>query len=112
MSCLFCRIARGELDAEVIGRGERWIAFRDIAPQAPTHVLVVPREHIDSLSALDESRAELGGELLRAVAAIASQERLEAGYRVVANTGSDGGQTVPHLHLHLLGGRRLGWPPG
>ena len=112
MSCIFCGIAKGEVAAEVVGEGERWIAFRDINPQAPTHVLVVPRDHIESLSELDEARMELCGELLLAAAGIARQEGLAAGYRVVANTGPHGGQTVPHLHVHLLGGRRLGWPPG
>lgn len=112
MSCIFCRIAKGELEADVVSEGVEWIAFRDINPQSPTHVLVVPREHIESLSDLGESHTDLGGRLLRAAAALAEREGLEAGYRVVANTGSDGGQTVPHLHLHLMGGRRLGWPPG
>ncbi len=112
MSCIFCGIANGEVEAEVIGEGARWIAFRDTNPQAPTHVLVVPREHIENLAALEESRTELAGELIRAAASMARQEGLETGYRVVANTGADGGQTVPHLHLHLLGGRKLRWPPG
>ncbi|MEJ2311748.1 MAG: histidine triad nucleotide-binding protein [Gemmatimonadales bacterium] len=112
MNCIFCGIAKGEVAADVIGEGERWIAFRDTNPQAPTHVLIVPREHIESLSGLEEARTELAGELLRAAASMARHEDLDAGYRVVANTGSDGGQTVPHLHLHLLGGRRLRWPPG
>ncbi len=112
MDCLFCRIVSGDVPADLIAEGDRWIAFRDINPKAPTHVLIVPREHVDSLSSLDESRVELGGELRRAAAAVAHLDRLDDGYRVVANTGADGGQTVPHLHLHVLGGRPMRWPPG
>ncbi len=112
MDCLFCRIVSREVPADLIAEGDRWIAFRDINPKAPTHVLIVPREHVDSLSNLDESRVELGGELLRAAAAVARLDGLDDGYRVVANTGADGGQSVPHLHLHVLGGRPMRWPPG
>lgn len=112
MSCVFCRILAGELPAERIGEGESWIAFRDLNPQAPVHLLIVPREHIESLSELDASRVELAGELLQAAAEMARSEDLQAGYRVVANAGSDGGQSVPHLHLHVLGGRVFRWPPG
>ena len=112
MSCLFCGIVRGELPAQVVDEAERWVAFRDINPQAPTHLLVVPREHLESLSALEPSHLSLAGELLAAAATVARRAGLSAGYRVVANTGADGGQTVPHLHLHVLGGRSLRWPPG
>lgn len=111
--CLFCRIVRGELDSERVAEGSRWVAIRDISPQAPTHVLVVPREHIESLNEMDVSRTELAGHLLLAAREVAEQEGLaQGGYRVVANTNRDGGQTVPHLHLHVLGGRRMRWPPG
>ena len=112
MNCLFCRIVEGTIPADLVAKGDGWIAFRDVNPQAPTHVLVVPRQHIESVSALEADHQELGGALLRAAAAVARDEGLTAGYRVVVNTGADGGQTVPHLHLHLLGGRPLGWPPG
>ena len=112
MDCLFCMIVSGEVPADLIAEGDRWIAFSDINPKAPTHVLIVPREHVESLSSLDESRVELGGELLRAAAAVARLDGLDDGYRVVANTGADGGQSVPHLHLHVLGGRPMRWPPG
>jgi histidine triad (HIT) family protein len=112
MECLFCKIVDGTLPADRVADGDGWIAFRDVSPQAPTHVLVVPSEHIESISALGEADSALGGVLLRAAADVARQEGLGAGYRVVANTGADGGQTVPHLHLHVLGGRALHWPPG
>jgi histidine triad (HIT) family protein len=112
VSCVFCQIVRGELPAERVGEGDRWIAFRDARPQAPTHVLVVPREHVESLATLAPSNPDLAGELLAAAAAVARREGLDGGYRVVVNTGADGGQTIPHLHLHVLGGRGLGWPPG
>lgn len=109
--CLFCRIARGELEAERVAEGSAWLAFRDINPQAPTHVLLIPREHLPSLNELSDAR--LGGTLLVAAARVAEQEGLaEDGYRVVANTNAAAGQTVPHFHLHLLGGRDMGWPPG
>lgn len=110
--CLFCRIAAGEQDADIVASGDEWLAFRDINPQAPTHVLIIPREHVESVDDLDRDHDTLAGELLRAASRVASQEGLEEGYRVVANTGAGAGQSVFHLHLHLLGGRSLGWPPG
>lgn len=110
-SCLFCRIVRGEIPAKIVHQDEHTIAFRDIDPKAPTHVLVIPRRHVVSLDAADDA-AELGHVLL-AARAIAAQEGIAAGgYRTVINCGADAGQTVFHLHLHLLGGRRLTWPPG
>ena len=108
--CVFCAIATGAIPAEIVAEAEGWIAFRDLQPQAPVHVLVVPREHVPSLAAL--SSGGLGGELLLACARVARSESLEDGFRVVTNTGEDGGQAVPHLHFHVLGGRRMGWPPG
>ena len=110
--CLFCRIVAGEVPAEVVHRTARTLAFRDVAPQAPTHVLVVPREHHADVAALTAADATLAAEVLQAAVAVAAQEGLDGGYRLVANTGPDGGQTVHHLHLHVLGGRGLGWPPG
>ena len=110
-SCLFCRIAKGEIPADIIARTDDAIAFRDINPKAPTHFLVVPRQHVASLEEADES-SDLGG-LMRMAAEVARSEGLgAAGYRVVVNTGDDGGQTVNHLHLHVLGGRHMTWPPG
>lgn len=109
--CIFCRIGRGDISTAFVAESERLVAFRDIDPKAPLHVLVIPRDHIDSLaSAEDES---LLGEMLAMAARIARDEGYaDGGYRVVVNTGSDGGQSVPHLHLHLLAGRHLSWPPG
>jgi histidine triad (HIT) family protein len=110
-SCIFCRIVAGEIPAKLVYEDERCVAFRDLSPQAPTHVLVIPREHVVSLAELTD--ASLGGALLEAAAEVARREGLEAGgYRVVTNVGSDGGQSVFHMHLHVLGGRRMGWPPG
>ena len=110
-SCLFCRIARKEIPANIVLENEHVVAFRDIDPKAPTHVLVVPKIHVATLD--DVTDAGLLGELLLAAAAIARDEGIVAGgYRTVVNCGADAGQTVFHLHLHVLGGRRLSWPPG
>lgn len=110
--CLFCRIVSGEQQADIVAEDDAWLAFRDINPQAPSHVLVIPREHVASLDDLGPERAELGGTLLLAARRVAEQEGLESGYRVVANTGARAGQSVFHLHLHVLGGRAMRWPPG
>lgn len=110
---IFGQIARGEMEADVVYEDERCVAFRDIAPQAPVHVLVIPRESISGLREADGMEAELLGHLLQVCASVAESEGLGVdGYRVVVNTGSNGGQTVEHLHLHVLGGRALAWPPG
>lgn len=111
--CPFCEIASGNADADIVAEEERWLAFRDLHPQAPTHILVIPRQHIESVNALDAARRELAGELLLACRELAAREGLtDDGYRVVANTNPGAGQTVFHLHLHLLGGRPMRWPPG
>lgn len=113
MSCLFCDIGSGKIPCTQVYGDARFLAFRDIAPKAPTHILVIPRTHIPGLNALDAAAAALAGDLLAVGAQIAKDEGLAAaGYRFVINCGQDGGQTVPHLHLHILGGRPLGWPPG
>lgn len=112
--CLFCRIVAGEIPAQIVKRTGEAVAFRDIDPRAPTHVLVVPTAHVPALRdvAGAEGRAMLGG-LLAFSAQVAAELGLDAGgYRLVTNTGPDAGQSVDHLHFHLLGGRRLGWPPG
>jgi histidine triad (HIT) family protein len=113
MNCLFCRILAGEIPGEVIYQDERSIAFRDINPQAPVHVLVVPRDHIESLDEATQKDEALLGHLLRVAARVANEEGLsESGYRTVINTGAGAGQSVFHLHLHVIGGRALNWPPG
>ncbi len=110
-SCLFCRIVRKEIPATIVFENEHVVAFRDISPKAPTHVLVVPREHVATLD--DATDARMLGELVMAAAGIARAEGIvDAGYRTVINCGEDAGQSVFHIHLHLLGGRTLAWPPG
>ena len=113
--CLFCRIVRGEIPAAIVARSARAIAFRDIAPAAPVHVLVIPTAHLGSLDAALECEAPgaLLGELLVLAHQVAVQEGVaDSGYRVVTNTNADGGQSVAHLHFHVLGGRPMRWPPG
>ena len=109
--CLFCKIVRGEIPAKLVHESDDCVAFRDIDPKAPVHVLVIPREHVSSLN---ETRdAAMVGRLALVAADIARKEGIaDAGYRTVVNTNRDAGQTVFHLHLHLLGGRSLSWPPG
>jgi len=110
-SCLFCRIVRREIPAKVIHEDEHTVAFRDIDPKAPTHVLVIPKEHVPSLN--EATDAAQIGRLMLVAAQIAKAEGIaDEGYRTVVNSGANAGQTVFHLHLHLLGGRRLSWPPG
>ena len=109
--CLFCKIAAGTIPATVVKRSERMVAFRDINPQAPTHLLVIPTQHVASLDAATDPRVV--GDLLLFARDLAREQGLAtAGYRVVVNTNADGGQTVFHLHAHLLGGRAMRWPPG
>lgn len=111
--CLFCRIVAGEIPAAVVYQDERLVAFRDINPQAPGHVLVIPRKHIPTLNDLTAEEDALTGEMVRRAAAIARELGFgETGYRTVFNCNADAGQTVFHIHLHVLGGRRLAWPPG
>jgi histidine triad (HIT) family protein len=109
--CLFCRIVSKEIPATIVAETEDCVAFRDVNPQAPVHVLVVPRDHVPSLNHATDPA--LVGKLALLAARVADQEGLaERGYRTVINTNADAGQTVFHIHLHLLGGRRMGWPPG
>lgn len=113
MSCLFCRIAQGEIPASMVHHDEDLIAFNDINPQAPTHVLVVPRRHIPTLNDLTDADDELVGKMFRRAAAIARERgHADGGYRTVFNCNREAGQTVFHVHLHVLGGRPFGWPPG
>jgi histidine triad (HIT) family protein len=111
--CLFCRLAAGEIPASILFEDDRLLAFKDITPQAPTHILVIPRRHISTLNDLGPGDDGLVGEMTRRAAALAREQGLaDRGYRVLFNCNADAGQTVFHIHMHLLGGRRLGWPPG
>jgi histidine triad (HIT) family protein len=111
--CLFCRIIAGEITSDVVYRDERSLAFRDIHPQAPLHVLIIPREHMESLDEATQKDEAILGHLLRVAARVANEQGLsESGYRTVINTGAGAGQSVFHLHVHVLGGRTLNWPPG
>jgi Diadenosine tetraphosphate (Ap4A) hydrolase and other HIT family hydrolases len=113
MSCLFCKIVAGEIPAAKIYEDDTSIAFRDINPQAPVHVLVIPREHIASLADASDADEAMLGRLMLAAARVARQEGLtESGFRTVVNNGAGAGQSVFHIHLHVLGGRPLSWPPG
>ena len=109
--CLFCKMAAGEIKPDVVYEDDKVLAFRDINPQAPVHILIIPKLHVETLNALGDS--ELGGLLLQTAVKLAAQEGIsETGYRTVFNCNSQGGQEVYHLHLHLLGGRKMTWPPG
>ncbi len=110
--CLFCKIVAGEIPADIVESGEQVIVFRDINPAARTHVLAIPKEHIASAADLDATHAGLLGEMFATLAAVAEKEDLGGGYRIVTNIGPDAGQSVHHLHFHLLGGRPMSWPPG
>jgi|SRR6478735_1588825 len=111
--CLFCKIIDGKIPSKKVYEDDRAFAFRDVNPQAPTHVLIVPRQHIASLNDLTEADDALVGYLHRVAQKLAKDEGIsDAGYRVLFNTGAHAGQTVFHIHLHLVGGRPLGWPPG
>lgn len=111
--CLFCKMIAGEIQPDVVFENEHVLAFRDINPQAPTHILVVPKEHIATINDLDEAHSWLLGQLYLAAKAIAAQEGIaEAGYRTVMNCNAGAGQSVYHIHLHVLGGRQMNWPPG
>jgi histidine triad (HIT) family protein len=110
--CQFCRIANGAAPAEVVYEDDQLIAFRDRNPVAPTHILLIPRKHIDNLCDAEEQDAPLLGRLVLKAAEIAENEGVSGGFRLVTNTGAQAGQSIYHLHLHLLGGRRMSWPPG
>ncbi|MEP7074890.1 MAG: histidine triad nucleotide-binding protein [Acidobacteriota bacterium] len=111
--CLFCKIIGGDIPSQLVHEDDLCVAFNDISPQAPTHLLIVPREHFDSLDTADETKNEVLGHLLLTAANVARKKGMaEDGYRVVINTNADGGQTVFHLHVHLLGGRPFVFPPG
>ncbi len=111
--CIFCRIIRGEMSSNVVYQDADIMAFRDVNPAAPTHILIVPRQHIPNAYALDEETAPLVTRMMLAAKSIAAAEKAETnGFRLVFNNGTDGGQSVNHLHMHFLAGRRMAWPPG
>ena len=110
--CLFCKIAVHEIDADVVHERESVMAFRDINPKAPVHVLVIPKQHIASASELTGEHGSLLAEMFEVMTSVAQDESLAGGHRIVSNIGPDAGQSVDHLHFHLLGGRAMGWHPG
>lgn len=111
--CLFCKIIEGEIPCDKVYENDQVIAFRDVNPQAPTHILVIPRKHISTVNDLTAADKNIVGEMLLAAQAVAKQEGIEeSGYRLVMNCNEGAGQTVFHIHLHVLGGRRMNWPPG
>ena len=112
-SCLFCRIVQGEIPAKIVHQDDRLLALRDIDPQAPTHLLIIPRTHVASLNDLEPAHREMLGDMHLLAGELARSEGIaEEGWRLVTNCGPGAGQSVFHIHVHLLGGRRLGWPPG
>ena len=111
--CLFCKMVSREIPSNIVFENDSVLAFRDIEPKAPTHILVIPKKHIQSINELGPDDQSLAGEILLAAKTIAKAEGIEtSGFRTVFNTNDDGGQTVFHIHMHVLGGRRLSWPPG
>ncbi|HZK33108.1 MAG TPA: histidine triad nucleotide-binding protein [Tissierellaceae bacterium] len=110
--CLFCKIAKGEVPSDTIYEDDKVIAFNDINPQAPVHFLVIPREHIKSADNITKENRELMGYIIHIASKLAKDKGLDSGYRIVNNCGSDGGQTVDHIHFHVLGKRNMKWPPG
>ena len=111
-NCLFCKIETGEINAKIVYEDQEILAFHDLNPQAPTHVLIIPRRHIDRLSSAAQTDGELLGKIQLAAAKIAADLKVEGAFRLVTNNGRAAGQSVDHLHYHLLGGRKLMWPPG
>lgn len=112
MDCLFCKMAAGEIPVKKVYEDEQVLAFYDIDPQAPVHFLVIPKQHYSSAAELTEENAAIVAHVYAVIAKIAKELKLQNGYRVVTNVGADGGQTVGHLHFHVLAGRSLAWPPG
>lgn len=110
--CLFCKIVDGEIESEILYEDEEIIAFPDINPVAPIHILIIPKEHIESADDLEKRHSEMVGKIFLVAKKIAKDMDLDEGYRIVNNCGEDGGQTVKHIHFHLIGGRQLMWPPG
>lgn len=112
MDCVFCKIAHGEIPSNTAYEDELVRAFYDLDPQAPVHILLIPKQHVESCASITEENSSIVAHIFEVAAQLAREKGLEDGFRIVANTGKDGGQTVPHLHFHLLGGRSMKWPPG
>jgi histidine triad (HIT) family protein len=110
--CLFCRIAAGDIPADIVHETDHVVAFRDINPKAPTHILLISKEHVESIADVEERHRGMLTELIQAATHLARTEGLDGGWRLVTNVGPDAGQSVDHLHFHLLGGRGMSWPPG
>lgn len=110
--CLFCKIVKKEIPSGIVFENDKLLAFEDINPQAPTHILIIPKEHFASLKEIPEEKKDILAELLLAARQIAGEKGLSRGYRIVLNTGKESGQAVFHIHFHLLGGRQMTWPPG
>lgn len=112
MSCVFCKIVSGEIPSKKAYEDDKVLAFFDLEPQAPVHILIIPKVHIRSVNEINSENSEIIGHIFEAACKLAKEFSLEKGYRIVNNCGEDGGQTVEHLHFHLLGGRSMKWPPG
>lgn len=112
MDCIFCKIANGEIPATKVYEDETVVAFNDLEPQAPTHILIIPKMHIASADEINEDNSAVVAHIFEVAAKVAKEKGLTNGYRIVNNCGADGGQTVKHLHFHLMGGRQFGWPAG
>ncbi|QAT49577.1 histidine triad nucleotide-binding protein [Caproiciproducens sp. NJN-50] len=112
MDCVFCKIAAGEIPCKKIYEDDRILAFYDLEPQAPVHILLIPKNHIGSVAEITPENSAVVAHIYEVAARLAKENKLDGGFRVVCNTGADGGQSVPHLHFHLLGGRSMKWPPG
>jgi histidine triad (HIT) family protein len=112
-SCLFCKVAAREIPSDIVRESDRLVAFRDTNPQAPTHILIIPKEHIQSIAEIEEGHGDMLADVAQAATQLAQAEGIaESGWRLVTNVGPDAGQSVFHLHFHLLGGRPMAWPPG
>ncbi len=110
--CIFCKIAKKEIDSELLYEDDLVVAFKDLSPQAPVHILIIPKEHIASADDINEENSHIVARIFEVISQLAKELGLEDGYRIVNNCGEDGGQTVDHIHFHMLGKRKLNWPPG
>ncbi len=112
MDCLFCKIISGEIKSEIVYNDDEIVGFKDIKPEAPIHLIFIPKKHISKLSEIEEKDVNLKYKLFLRISEYANKSGLKEGYRVIINCGKQGGQVIPHLHIHLLSGRQMGWPPG